>query len=96
MCAIHVKAFTAEGDACSSNPLGDCDLPDTCHGKGASVDPAWMSVLCAILPIWNGMVAMLVRPFFFVVEGTGCGSDVDTDCDDPDTCEGMRVHPLYV
>jgi len=93
---VCVKAFAAEGDACSSRPLGNCDLPDTCHGKGAGVDRV-MDVSIVRRPTdmeWDGSHACLADSF--VIEGTGWGSDVDTVCNDPDTCKGMRVHPLYV
>ena len=38
MAGVCVEAFAAEGDACGSSPAGDCDLQDTCDGKGACVD----------------------------------------------------------
>jgi len=93
---VRVEALAAEGDACSSSPLGNCDLPDTCHGKGAGVNRV-MDVSIVRRPTdmeWDGSHACPVDSF--VIEGTGWGSDVDTVCNNPDTCKGMRVHPLYV
>jgi len=92
--AICVEAFAAAGDACGSSPLGDCALPDTCHGACADRVMDVSIVCCPADMEWDGSHDCLAD--FFVVERTDCGSDVDTDCDNPDTCEGMRVHPLYV
>jgi len=92
---VCVEAFAAEGDACGSNPAGECDLQDTCDGKGACIDrvmdvstvcrPA--ATECDVPETCDGSHACPADSF--VTAGTGCGSAVDTECDDPDTCDGM-------
>jgi len=87
--SMHVKAFAADEDASGSSSLGDFDLSDTCHGQGACGDRV-TDVNIACRPTnteWDGSQACLANSFVF--EGTGCGSEVDMDCNDTDTCESL-------
>ncbi len=90
-----MEALAAEGVTCSGSPTGDCDLQDTCNGQGACIDcikdisvvchPAMST--CDVPEACNGGHACPADSFITV--GSSCGSDADTECNNPDTCDGL-------
>ncbi len=91
VCAHPSKA---SGTACGSSDSTDCNAPDTCDGGVTCVDrkdPAGTVCLpgtgtCDPNDTCNG-VSNACTPIF-APGGTACGSSSDTNCDNPDSCNG--------
>ena len=79
------------GATCGSSANTDCDNPDTCNGSGvcqanneangfACTSDA---IECTLDSCLAGLCTHPPAPM-----GTACGSSANTDCDNPDTCNG--------
>ncbi len=85
--------LAAVGTACGSSADDECDDPDSCDATGACA-PNYASsgtacgdigVDCRVDDACNGAGSCVDRGFAAV--GTACGSSLDTECDDPDSCD---------
>ncbi len=94
VCAHPSKAA---GTACGSSDSTDCNAPDTCDGVVTCVDrkdPAGTVCLagtgtCDPNDTCNG-VSNACTPIF-APGGTACNSPANTNCDNPDSCNGSGI-----
>ncbi|MCH7592286.1 MAG: hypothetical protein IH989_05870, partial [Planctomycetes bacterium] len=94
VCATGVCTHpdTLLGVACGDGADTDCDNPDTCDGFGSCLsnleadETGCTSDLneCTSDLCGNGLC-----DHAFLIEGFFCGDASDTDCTDPDTCDGL-------
>jgi hypothetical protein len=88
--------YVASGTACGNQSDSTCDHADTCDGAG-SCDPRYAAATtscgsasdCQEESLCNG--SGLCDPGDYAVAGTQCGSQADTQCDDPNTCDASGV-----
>jgi hypothetical protein len=95
------QGYVQNGDSCGSPDDPECDNPDSCLDGQCQDNFEPEGTLCGDIGvdclvddtcddsgncINNG----------FVSNGNSCGSDVDTDCDDPDTCLGGVCQDNYL
>src|SRR5439155_1424543 len=95
-CASGVCAHTnvTAGTACGSASDTDCDNPDTCNGSGVwQADNETNGTPCTSdsNDRTTDTCSAGVCAHTNVTAGTACGSASDTDCDNPDTCNGSGV-----
>jgi len=93
VCMDHTCVYppAAAGTACGDPSDTDCDDPDTCNGAGTCVvnhEPDGTTCPddgndCTDDTCSAGTCTHPNEP-----AGTACGDPSDTDCDDPDTCNG--------
>ncbi|HEX2880406.1 MAG TPA: hypothetical protein VHO25_12815, partial [Polyangiaceae bacterium] len=92
--ACPADVLVAAGVGCGSNSDTTCDNPDTCNGSGTcltNVEPDTLPCrgaagVCDVAENCDGAGACPSDAK--VPTGTACGSGADTDCDNPDTCDG--------
>jgi hypothetical protein len=86
--------FESAGLICGDINTTACSYPDTCDSAGAC-QPNDRPDDEPCTPDGNDCTADVCRSGvcmnLFEPEGTPCGDDSDTDCDDPDTCDGNGV-----
>jgi len=86
-------SMRAEGSPCGNNLDDECDSPDACDGAGlcelnfkpdgtACPDEVGGNI-CTMNLCASGLCTHPPEP-----PGLLCGDSTDTDCDDPDTCDG--------
>ena len=82
------------GSACGNPSSSSCDNPDICDGAGTcQVNHVANGTACGATPAvcenqdtcFNG----LCQDNGYKPAGTACNSPADTDCDNPDTCNGL-------
>jgi hypothetical protein len=80
-----------EGTPCGDPTETECDNPDACDGMGVCEDNFKTDgtectddgVECTFDVCLTGVCSHPPRP-----QGTACGDGADTECDNPDTCDG--------
>lgn len=86
------------GIFCGGDPSGDCDAQNTCDGAGTcqeNYQPS--SQVCRAdagdcdVPEYCPGDSAQCPVNSYEPEGTGCGDFSDTDCTDPDTCDGAGL-----
>jgi len=90
-CTSGPAVNLAAGTACGSQSDTDCDNPNTCNGTGTCLarnEPnntacTTDGIECTTDRCQNGLCT---HPF--TTAGVACGSPGDTNCDNPDTCDG--------
>jgi len=88
----------ASGTACGSASNTACDNPDTCDGAGTCQPNFELPTMvcrpavgaCNPAEFCTGD-SPTCPANTFAPSGTACGSSGDTECDDPDTCDGAGV-----
>lgn len=81
----------AEGTSCGSNADTECDSPDACDGAGVcevnyktdGIPCADDGIQCTKNLCLAGLCTHPPEPL-----GLPCGSPTDTECDNPDSCDG--------
>ena len=95
------NGFEPSGTACNSNSNTDCDNPDTCNGFGiclANNEPNGTfcgdaGTQCTNQDTCSGGTC---QDNGFQPPLTPCGSNSDTNCDNPDSCDGAGFcNPRY-
>src|SRR5206468_1287758 len=82
------------GTTCGSPTDTDCDNPDTCNGSGvcqSNNEPNGTACTIDGNACTRDVSGSAVSTLFRSPSGTTCGSPTDTDCDNPDTCNGSGV-----
>ncbi|UCC30747.1 MAG: hypothetical protein JSU86_00420, partial [Phycisphaerales bacterium] len=94
-CIPEVSASTwspkSEGTACGSPLDTECDSPDACDGAGVcESNPKPDETECSDdgRECTRDVCAAGICAHPPKLAGTACGDDTDTQCDDPDTCDG--------
>ncbi len=85
--------FGASGTSCGDGADTECTDPDTCNGLGACLDNHEADGfecreavdVCDVAETCRAGVCPMDR---FAMAGTSCGDSTDTDCTDPDSCDG--------
>ncbi len=91
---ICASNYEASGTACGDPTDSDCDNPDTCDGAGvclANNEPDGTACPDEGNDCTDDLCAAAVCTHPDLAAGTSCGDPTDSDCDDPDTCDGAGV-----
>lgn len=79
------------GTACGNPDSSDCDSPDTCDGGGACIPNNFTNGIACTddgNECLQDICSAGVCTHPPLASGTTCGDPTDTECDDPNTCDG--------
>ncbi|NOT00389.1 MAG: hypothetical protein HOP29_07150 [Phycisphaerales bacterium] len=89
---VCVDNLELPGFTCGDPLDSDCDNPDTCDGVGVCEDhlePDGLACTSDFNDCTNDFCDAGFCTHPNSDEGTSCGDPTDTDCDNPDTCNGL-------
>jgi len=94
--AVTTTAWSplAEGSACGSPNDDECDSPDACDGAGlceANFKPDGIVCVDDGNECTQDVCASGLCTHPPEAEGLACGDPTDTECDNPDTCDGTGI-----